>query len=616
MTTAFTPFKVRERATIAVGVLGFAFVVILGAFFRAQVLSHEDFRRQSENNRLRRLTLASPRGIIFDRRGKPIAENAPGFTVKILAGSRDSLRAVLRRMGELIPFDQDQMDQVERRYEAANYQPALVFPNASLQTVAALEEHRYLLPGLVIRTEPRRYYGAGKAVAHLVGYVTEASDVDLEKKRFPGARPGTLVGKDGLEAKYDSVLRGIEGESFIEVDARGRTVRDEGESPVLRPIAGEDIRTTIDLDLQQYIDSLWTADRPTTRGGMVAMLLDGEVLALYSAPAFDPNEFISGVSARRWESLNVDEAKPLFNRATRGAFPPGSPFKLITAAIALRKGLINFSTHMPTPCTGGLRFGNRVFHCWRPQGHGSLDLTGAIAYSCDVYFYQLGLRIGLPTLLSEATSMGVGDLTGVDLGFERRSQFPPSTSYYDRRYGGRGWSNAVTLNLAIGQGENDQTLMNLVRFYAAFAGDGKVPVPYLVKPTVKSDRSLGLTHEQLVGLRNAMVAVVEHGTAARSGGRDLKVAGKTGTAQNPHGDNHGWFVAFAPADDPKVVVGSVMEFAQHGTTVAPYVVKVIRRYLEQTDPTLAKAKVRIVVQEDSATSASELADSTSRPNPR
>ncbi|MBL8988936.1 MAG: hypothetical protein JNJ80_21860, partial [Gemmatimonadetes bacterium] len=394
----------------------------------------------------------------------------------------------------------------------------------------------------------------------------------------------------------------------------GRMVRDESQSPVLKPVPGENLKTTIDLALQEYVDSLWQVERKDTRGALVAMTPSGEVLALYSAPAFDPNEFISGITSRRWSALNTDEAKPLFNRAVRGAFPPGSPFKLVTAAVALKRGLVDFSSHMPQSCSGGFRFGNRVFHCWKRTGHGSLDLRGAIANSCNVYFYQLGLRIGLSNLLSEVTAMGLGRPTGLDLGSERSSLFPPSTAYYDRQYGARGWSNAATLNLSIGQGENEQTLISLVRFYAAIAGDGTIPNPYLVQPTGAAERSLGLTPEQLEGLRNAMADVVRSGTAAASGGRDLRVGGKTGTAQNPHGADHGWFIGFAPADDPKIVVGSIMEFALHGSSVAPFVVKVIRRHLESIDPSLAKATIKVLIQDDSATTASDLpADSVPRP---
>jgi penicillin-binding protein 2 len=607
MSTAFSPFRVRDRARAALGVVAVVFLVILGAFFKAQILEREGYRRQSDQNRLRRLTLEAPRGLILDRHGQPIAENAPGFTVKILAGSRDSLRAALARMARYAPIDDDLAAQVVRRFELAPFQPALVFGSASLELVARLEEHRYLLPGLVIRTEPRRLYPAGAAVAHLVGYVAEVSDADLQAGRYPGARPGTLVGRDGLEAQYDSIVRGLQGESFIEVDARGRMVRDETASPSRRPVGGEVVRTTIDLDLQTYVDSLWRAERGGTRGALVAMTPDGQVLALYSAPGFDPNEFIGGIAARRWRDLNADPDRPLLNRATRGAFSPGSPFKLATAAIALKRGLVDFDTHMPVPCTGGLRFGNRVFHCWKRSGHGSLTLTGAIAASCNVYFYQLGLRIGLPALLEEATRLGFGERTGIDLGSERASVFPASTSYYDRRYGPRGWSPAVTLNLVVGQGENDQSLINMVRFYAAMAGDGHVPSPYIVaRRDAGRGPSLGLSAVQLEGLRDAMAAVVTRGTAAASGGRDIQVAGKTGTAQNPHGDDHGWFIAFAPAHDPVVVVGAIMEFARHGSGVAPFVVKVVRRFLQQADPSLADADLRVVLQADSATAVSDL----------
>jgi penicillin-binding protein 2 len=232
-----------------------------------------------------------------------------------------------------------------------------------------------------------------------------------------------------------------------------------------------------------------------------------------------------------------------------------------------------------------------------------------------VYFYQLGLRIGLPTLLAEATRLGFGAPTGIDLGAERASVFPASTAYYDQRYGPRGWSPAVTLNLVVGQGENDQTLINMVRFYAALAGDGTLPTPHLLPGPKRRNPglSLGLAPDQLQGLREALSLVVERGTAAASGGRDLNVAGKTGTAQNPHGDDHGWFVAFAPADQPRIVIGAIMEFALHGSGVAPFVVRVIRRYLERLDPALAGARVRLVVQPDSATTESELpADTTTR----
>jgi penicillin-binding protein 2 len=268
--------------------------------------------------------------------------------------------------------------------------------------------------------------------------------------------------------------------------------------------------------------------------------------------------------------------------------------------IALRRGIVQFTSRMPEPCRGALQFGNRPFKCWKREGHGSLDLTGAIAASCDVYFYQLGLRLTLPHLLEGGTGLGFGERSGIDLGKEQPPIYPANTEYYNRRYGPRGWTNAVTLNISIGQGENSQTLMNMMRFYAAMAGDGKIGPPFIVRR--RGDvvpRTLGLDSLQLSGLRNAMCDVVRRGTASGSGGRALDVCGKTGTAQNPHGEDHGWFIGYAPADNPRIVVGSIMEFKLHGSSVAPYVVRVIQRYLTMQDTTLRKARVRVDVLDDS-----------------
>ncbi|HEV8356627.1 MAG TPA: penicillin-binding protein 2 [Gemmatimonadales bacterium] len=590
--------RLRDRAPAARAVLVVAFLLLLAAFFRAQVVNSADYRLQSEKNRLRQVPLMAPRGAILDRNGVAIADNVPGYTVKLFAPSVDSLRALLERLQRIVSLDSGDLELIVRRFRAAQYQPALLFAGAARETVARLEEHRYLLPGLVIQTEPRRTYPAGSAVAHLAGYVGEVSEDELGKDRYPGARMGSVVGRDGLEQQYDSVLRGVDGIRYTEVDARGRMVREEVSSPSLVPIAGNPVKTTIDLPLQQYVDSIWRTELAGTRGALVAMTPKGEILALYSAPTFDPNEFVGRIPVNRWNAYNGDPALPLFNRVIRGTYPPASPFKLATAVMALRKGIIGFATHMPVPCRGGIQFGNRYIKCWKKEGHGSLDLTGAITASCDVYFYQLGLRLGLTDMLEDGTRLGFGERSGIDLGSEQRPSYPPNTRYFDRRYGPRGWTNAVTLNLAIGQGENSQSLMNMVRFYAALAGDGTVGPPYLVRPRDLPVRSLGLSAGQLAGLRDALAGVVQHGTAAASGGRDLNAAGKTGTAQNPHGKDHGWFIGFAPVDHPQIVVGSIMEEKLHGSSVAPYVIRVIRRYLVEQDPSLAHVRVKMPVLDD------------------
>jgi penicillin-binding protein 2 len=590
----FDSYRVRERADLARWILVGAFFVLSGAFFRTQIIQHDKFQLRAETNRLRPIALTPPRGAILDRRGRIIAENVPGYSVKLLAPNRDSLRAVLAQVGRFVPVDTSEITEIVRRYAQARYQPVVVFGDATFETIARLEEHRAVLPGLVIQSEPKRLYPAGKAVAHLVGYVSEVTESDLTANRFPGAGLGSIVGKAGLEREYDDTLRGAEGVRYIEVNARGRLVREEASTASLPPTPGKPISTTIDLDLQRYIDSVWPAG---VRGAMIAMTPTGEIRALYSAPTYDPNAFVGGISMALWRSLNNDEARPLLNRAIQTRYPPASPFKLAIAAMALKRGLIGLDTHMPTPCRGGLRLGNRIFRCWKKEGHGSLDLVGAVASSCDVYFYQLGLRLGLNAIVQDGVLMGFRDKSGIDLENEVDPIYPATTAYFDRLYGPRRWSPpATTLNFSIGQGENTQTLVNMMRFYEGLSGDGNAASPFIVRPAPAAPRALGLSPAQLDGLRRALIAVVEHGTASASRHSDLAVAGKTGTAQNPHGKDHGWFIGFAPAEKPELVVGGIMEFAEHGTTVAPYVIRTLRRYILGPD-TVGTIKVKVLLDE-------------------
>jgi penicillin-binding protein 2 len=604
----FDSYRVRERADVARWILLGAFLVLSGAFFRTQVMQHDKFQLKAETNRLRPIALTPPRGVILDRHGEIIAENVPGYSVKLLAPSADSLRAVLARIRRYVPLDTAYVTEIVHRFVQARYQPALVFGDANFETIARLEEHRAVLPGLVIQSEPKRLYPAGKAVAHLVGYVAEVTEQDLMANRFPGAGLGSIVGKAGLEREYDDTLRGSEGVRYIEVNARGRLVREEGSTATLPPITGKPIRTTIDLDLQRYIDSIWPAG---VRGAMVAMTPAGEVRALYSAPSYDPNAFVGGISTALWRGLNGDSARPLLNRAMIGRYPPASPFKLAVAAMALKRGIIDFNTHMPLPCSGGLQLGNRYFRCWKKEGHGSLDLVGAVAASCDVYFYQLGLRLGLEAILRDGVLMGFRDRTGIDLPSEQNPIFPATTAYFDRLYGPRNWSPpATTLNFSIGQGENTQTLINMVRFYEGLAGNGESRQPFVVRRDPKAPSfAFGLTAAQLLGLRQALTAVAERGTASAiinatpgSHGRVLQIAGKTGTAQNPHGLDHRWFIAMAPADQPALIVGGIMEnVGLHDPLVVRNVYLALRRYVLGPDSSGAAVTVQIAIPEDGGT---------------
>ncbi|MGH7606659.1 MAG: penicillin-binding protein 2, partial [Gemmatimonadales bacterium] len=526
------------------------------------------------------IPLPAPRGLIFDRNGRVLAENVPGYTVSLLPGPEADLRATLARITPIAHLDSADIARALQRARRAPYQPALVLGDASFAVVSALEERRVQFPGLLIQSEPKRYYPDSAIIGHLVGYVGEVTEAERATERFAMVRLGGLVGKDGLEREYDDTLRGVEGVRFVEVSARGQMVREGEPGSTLPPVAGTALHTTIDLELQRYIAEIFPAGE---RGAVVAMNPNtGEVLALFSAPGFDPNAFVGGISTAYWRALSESPAKPLLNRAIQARYPPGSTWKLNVAAMALKRGIAGFRTRMPIECRGGLQYGNRFFRCWKAEGHGSLTLTQAIAHSCDVYFYQLGIKLGVTAMLEDGNEWGFRGRTGIDLPGEIPSEYPTGPEYYDRLYGARGWTSAVALNLAIGQGENAQTLINMVRLYQQLASDGRMRTPYIVRPdrsrNVESV-SLDLSPDQIAGLRRAMVAVVEQGTGRRSRLASLTIAGKTATSQNPHGPDHGSFIGFAPAEKPEIVVGAIIEFAEHGSAVAPLVSRIIARYL-------------------------------------
>jgi penicillin-binding protein 2 len=583
-------FRIMRR------VVWMASAFVTFGFFRTQIIGHEKYDVQSKTNRLRPITLPAPRGLILDRHGKVIAENVPGYTVSLLPAPEPELREALERIAPYIHLDSAGMDRVLQRHRQAPYQPALVLADAPFPMVSTLEERRLSLPGLVIQTEPKRHYPDSTAVAHLVGDVGEVTERDTAARRQVPLRLGSIIGKDGLERTYDDTLRGSDGMRFVEVSALGYVVREAGAAPTLRPVVGATLRTTIDLDLQRYVAKVFPAGM---RGALVAVDPGtGEILALYSAPGFDPNAFVGGVAPDYWRALNESDAHPLLDRVVQARYPPGSTWKLAVAAMALKRGLVTMHSRMPIPCRGGLQYGDRFFRCWDLRGHGPLTLEEAIAQSCDVYFYQLGLKLGLTSLLEDGNAWGFRVRTGVDLPGEAAPVFPSGTEYFDRLYGARHWTSAVTLNLAIGQGENAQTLLNMVRLYQMLASDGRAREPYIVKPASGPEYDLELTADQLAGLRRAMISVVEQGTARSGRLAALQIAGKTGTAQNSQGPDHAWFIGFGPADQPKIVVGAIIEFGRHGPAAVPLVARVIAHYLG-ADSTVAPS-FQYILPNDSA----------------
>jgi penicillin-binding protein 2 len=581
----FHPNDVQRRARVASGILFLTIVFLTGSFFRAQVLQHSQYALASEKNRLREVPIPAPRGQIYDRTGAIIAENIPGYTVSLLSPGEDSLRAALGRLSSTIQMTPKDVDDVVKRFRRNPNRPAVIFGDASFDLVSVLEEHRVAFPGLIIQAAPKRYYPDGPAVAALVGYTGEISERELGQTSYAGYKSGQQVGKEGIEKQYESRLRGQEGVRFVEVDVRGRVVREAGAREDLNAQAAPPLYTNIDLDLQKFIVQIFG---DSLQGAAVALEpKSGEVLALYSAPSYDPNRFVGGVRAAYYDSLLADKRRPLYNKAIQGAYPPGSTWKLASAITALEDSVATLEDHMPIPCTGGMQYGNRWFKCDGGKGHhGSLTLAQAIEQSCDVYFYQLGLKIGISRLVAGGISLGSAEKSGIDLPNETKPSFPtaPAIEYYNKRYGVRGWSTAVSLSVAIGQGENAQTVVNMARFYTAIATDGQAAHPQVVRGSSDKERLFTLDSAQMAGIRAALAGVVLRGTAAGARIEGLTLAGKTGTAQNgrieEHKPDHSWFVGFAPADNPKIVVAMMIENGGWGARSAPIAAKIIEHYLK------------------------------------
>lgn len=576
----------RRRGQAALFLTAVMMGLLVAAFFRAQVLRSSTWSLQSDSNRLRLLTLPAPRGTIFDRNGLIVADNIPAYSISLLPAPRDSIAASLRRMREHLPMSDARVEQLMATFGRYSRQPLLVTSDAAFEHVAALEERRADFPGLFMEMRPKRRYYGGEAMGHVMGHVGEVSARELETERFQDYSRGMVVGKDGLERSYEEDLQGSQGIRFVEVDAVGRIVGAfEGESSEA-PEPGGDLQLHLDLELMEWVHAIFPQGM---RGALVALdVEEGGVLALYSNPSFDPNDFVGGIDTETWQKLNEDPARPLFNRAVLGLYPPASTWKLATAAIALDLGVVDAEGHMPVACTGGLNWGNRYWRCWNPRGHGSLNLVEALRDSCNVYFYQLGLRVGLERMLTEATRLGFSNQCGVDLPRESRGIFPAGLDFWEREFGYRANESEV-LSLSIGQGPNSQTPLKMAQFYLGLARGGSAPAPRLARTggDLPDAWTMDLTPENVDWLLEGLRMVVRPGgTAYMSSLEHFDLMGKTGTAQNSDDPEtpHAWFAGMAGpwGGDPEIVVVAIVEAGESGSAVAaPLAAKAADFYLRR-----------------------------------
>jgi penicillin-binding protein 2 len=577
----------RSRVLVIPVLAGFGLIAL--GLIQLQVVEHDKYRALSKENSVRLEVLRAPRGAIFDRNGRLLADSAPSFSVVFRPFPVESValaRRVLgtewiQRVANLIGANPND---VRRQVEAAGArgENAVLRRNAPFDVRAAVEETREDLPGIDVVVEPLRHYPHGTLAAHLLGYAGEINDIELDSLAASGYRPGDLIGRSGVERTYEEILRGQDGAEFVVVNAGGQRVSTLREGPPRLPVPGHDVVLTVDYKVQQALE---TAMANVARGAAVAIdPRDGGILGLVSRPAFDPNEFSVGISRDRWHELTSGGENPLLDRAIQGVYPPGSTFKVVTMLAALRAGVAEPETRL-NPCPGHYYFGNRTFMCWKHEGHGSLDFVGALQHSCDVYFYQIGPKLGLDRLEETAHDLGLGNRTGIDLPQEKRG-LVPTKSWYDKRWGAKGWRPGLMLNLAIGQGELLVTPLQLAMMLSEVAMNGLAIQPHVVKEV----RGVGVSSREREprprlrlddriwdAVHAGLSAAVEAGTGTAARVPGIHVAGKTGTAQNPHGEDHALFVCYAPAEQPTIALAFVIENGGHGgSACAPRAGQVLR----------------------------------------
>jgi penicillin-binding protein 2 len=495
----------------------------------------------------------------------------------------DTLHAQVARLIPILGLTDGDTTVAFRRYRRAPHLPMDVLRDAPPDAVARLEERRFEFPEVLVQEYPKRHYPAAGAVAHMVGYVSEISEAELEEPVYEGYEPGRWIGKAGLEKQYERRLGGEPGVRYLEIDARGRIQRWLPEELGQRAVPGEDLHLFLDLDLQEYIAHIFPREY---NGAIIAIdPRTGGILAYYSHPTFNPNEFIGGVPTALWDSLNTDPRKPLLDRVGNSGQPAASTFKLAVAGMALNLGILDPEEYMPQACTGGLSYGGRYWRCWERAGHGRLNLMGAILNSCNVYFYQVGLRIGLARFLETGERLGLSDRTGVDLPSEYDPKFP-DPEWWERMYGYRPKESEV-LSMSIGQGPIDMTALKLAQVYASLVVQGgRVPAPRLAAdldaPADTFDLALDprdIWHLE-AGMRRVMGPT---GTARLSRLRDWDFIGKTGTAQNGTTLDHGWFVGAAgpKGGEAEIAITMFLEYAHHGYIPSGYVAEAANFYLDR-----------------------------------
>lgn len=594
--------EIRKRLLILSVLVLISMGVLFIRLWQLQISQSEKYRTLSESNRIRVLPVKSPRGYITARNGALLVENRPEFKLYLIPEEVPDVEELLSRMENNISMDMELVK--ELLASSKKFKPVLVKDDLGRNELAFLEEHRPDLPGTFIQVEPVRFYRYGPLAAHLLGYLGEISEKELKNRARDRYMLGDYMGKSGLEKAYDRELRGLKGRKFMEVDALGRELRPLGD---IEPTIGNIVTLTLDLDLQILAEDLLHEER----GAILVMdPRDGQILAYVSKPAFDPNLFASGLRKEDWEGLSNDKTHPLQDRVMQGQYPPGSVFKIITAVAALEEEIINEETSVY--CPGHYYFGKRIYRDWKRSGHGVVNLHRALVESCDVYFYQVGEKVGVDTLHKYAKGFGLGKALDIALGRGQPGLIPSSTWKTEER--NEPWFPGETLITAIGQGYVLVTPMQLAVMISAIANGGTLYLPQFVERVENQEgriikrfkpQELGTipaTPATLAIIRKALWGVVNDPEGTGKGARLpwVEVAGKTGTAQVVRQKtwnrnqtdtqkellDHAWFVSFAPLEEPSIAMVILIENAgKGGSRYAHIAKKIIKAYLSKQTKT-------------------------------
>lgn len=572
----------RGQLYLFMGIVTALFLLLAVRLFYFQIISGEEYRAHSERNRIRPVVLEALRGLILDRYGVVLAENSPSYTIDAVPFETSDETA--NYLGELTRQDVQAILRRIRDPSVNRSNPIPVQRNVSFDIVSQVEEHLLDLPGVFVQITPSRIYGMGTLASHVLGYVSEISREELDRLADEGYRSGDIIGKLGVEKSFEHHLRGQNGLEFMEVNARGEELGLLPGTPVILPETGNNVYLTLDTRIQSVAEE---AIPDSLAGALVAVEpKTGAVIAIVSSPGYDPNLFTEWIPQKMWDTLRNHPLKPLLDRSRDGQYPPASTMKIVTASAALEEELVTPNTVFRS-CNRGYQFGNRWAGCWT-SGHGSMSFRDAMTNSCDVYFYQVGHLLGLDRWGRYARGFGFGAPSGIDAGVEQAG-LVPDADYYDPGKN-RVWTPGKILNLAIGQGELLVTPLQMAMMTAAVANGGVLYKPYILDRVESANGEtvttgeprirdwLPISLETLRLIQDSMIAVVNEGTARSAQLPYAQLAGKTGTAENPHGLDHSWFIAYAPAEAPRIAVAAVMENAPSGSAV-PVVRKVIDAYL-------------------------------------